>query len=143
MFKRTINMIEKPVVRLRVLDKITAITTTMNVNIGDTAESGDLRIRPRSCQKNPPIEKPESAGFLEIWETKARKDPKAKPKWIFSGWMFASSPGLSAMDHPLYDVWVIDCLNKPAAVKKETTKKETEDADNKDENKDHESGIVQ
>src|SRR5690606_39209743 len=65
-----------------------------------------LFIKIRACRKADPIEAPESAGFLQIWEV----GPDEKAKWVFSGWMFASSPALSAMDHPVYDVWVIDCL---------------------------------
>ena len=60
----------------------------------------------QSCQKSSPIDEPESAAFVQVWET----DTNNESKWVFSGWMFSSSPGLSPMDHPVYDVWVIDCL---------------------------------
>ena len=59
----------------------------------------------RACQKRPPEEPPESAAFLEIREAK----PDQKPILLFSGWMFASSPAVSALDNPVYDVWVLDC----------------------------------
>ena len=94
---------EKVVVRI--LDKITADTRTFDLNIGKTVAYGSLRMRPMTCKKSPPIDEPESASFLQIWE----KTPEAKDEWIFSGWMFASSPSLSSMAHPVYDVWVIDC----------------------------------
>lgn len=92
-------------VTVRILDKITAESRTFDLNINKTVSFGSLRIRPMTCKKAPPIEEPESASFLQIWE----KTPEAGDEWVFSGWMFASSPSLSAMEHPVYDVWVIDC----------------------------------
>lgn len=98
-----------PTARLRMLDKVTARTSTFDVKVDTTVRFGQLYIKPRACRKAPPIETPESAAFLQIWES----TPKEKPQWIFSGWMFASSPALSAMDHPIYDVWVLDCIGDP------------------------------
>jgi len=92
-------------VSVRILDKITADTKTFDLEIGKTVAYGNLRIRPMTCKKKPPIEEPESASFLQIWE----KMHEGSDEWVFSGWMFASSPSLSAMEHPVYDVWVIDC----------------------------------
>lgn len=98
-----------PSVKLRSLDKITARTMTFDAKVGDTLRYGPLYIKIQACRKAPPIEQPESAAFLQIWEV----TPKNESKWVFSGWMFASSPALSSMDHPVYDVWVIDCLGEP------------------------------
>ncbi len=95
-----------PIARLRMLDKVTARTSTFDVKVDTTVRFGQLYIKPRACRKAPPIDAPESASFLQIWEVNA----KDQPEWIFSGWMFASSPALSSMDHPIYDVWVLDCL---------------------------------
>jgi len=92
-------------VKVRILDKITANTETFDLEIGKTVAYGSMRIRPMTCKKAPPIEEPESTAFLQIWE----KTFEGNDEWIFSGWMFASSPSLSAMEHPVYDVWVIDC----------------------------------
>ena len=64
----------------------------------------DWRKTPRACRKTPPEEAPESASFLEI-------DDDVGNERVFSGWMFASSPGVSALEHPVYDVWVLDCVN--------------------------------
>ena len=94
-------------VTIRILDKITADTRTYDLDIGKTVAYGTLRLRPMACKKSPPIEEPESASFLQIWE----KISQDKDSWVFSGWMFASSPSLSAMEHPVYDVWIIDCKN--------------------------------
>ena len=92
---------------LQGLDKVTARISTVRAPIGVTVRFGSLRIVARICRKTPPEEPPESAAFLEIDDVK----PGETPQRIFSGWMFASSPALSALEHPVYDVWVIDCKN--------------------------------
>lgn len=102
------DMVDYPVIKLQSLDKITARTMTFEARVGSTVKFGPLYIKIRSCRKAPPIETPESAAFLQIWEV----TPKDESKWVFSGWMFASSPALSPMDHPIYDVWVLDCLEQ-------------------------------
>lgn len=108
-----------PVVKLRSLDKITARTMTFEAKVGSTVRFGEIFIKVQSCRKPPPIEKSEAAAFLQIWQNNAAKETS---KWIFSGWMFASSPALSAMDHPVYDVWVLDCLGRdPEPVPEEST----------------------
>lgn len=100
------EMIKFPYVKLRMLDKITARTMTFNMRVGSTVKFGDIYVKAQTCQEPPPIEEPESATFLQIWE----ELPDNTSKWVFSGWMFASSPALSSMDHPIYDVWALDCL---------------------------------
>lgn len=102
------KMIERPVVKLQSLDKVTARTVTFEARVGSTVKFGPIYIRVQACRKAPPTEQPESASFLQIWEV----TPKGESKWIYSGWMFASSPALSPMDHPIYDVWVLDCLER-------------------------------
>ena len=104
------EMQEYPSVKLQSLDKITARTLTFEAEVGSTVKFGPMFIRVQSCRKAPPIEQPESAAFIQVWEVAAGKE---EPEWVFSGWMFASSPGLSSMDHPIYDVWVLDCLGEP------------------------------
>lgn len=95
----------QPVAVLRALDKVTARTTTLDAPVGETVRFNTLAITARVCDKAPPEEKPESQAYLEIEERK----PGQPPKDVFRGWMFASSPGLSAMEHPVYDVWLLDC----------------------------------
>lgn len=104
---QTPSLIDQDTVVLQLLDKMTARTSSYDVQVGKTVKFGTLYIKTQACRKSSPVEKPEAAAFLQIWEVK----PEEKPQWIFSGWMFASSPALSAMDHPVYDVWVIDCKN--------------------------------
>lgn len=114
------EMTEYPRVRLQTLDKATARTETFNVRVGSTVKFGPLYIRPKTCKKSSPLEKPESTAFLEIWEAHA----KNAAEWVFSGWMFASSPALSAMDHPIYDVWVLDCLDYEQVQENETSEEQ-------------------
>jgi hypothetical protein len=92
---------------LQGLDKATARTGTFAVPVGGQAEFGTLLVRVRACMEAAPIETPESAAFLEIWDRRPGEDPDER----FSGWMFASSPALSALEHPVYDVWVVACRN--------------------------------
>ena len=94
-------------VLLQGLDKITARVSTIKVPVGQTVTFGALQITARACDKHPPEETPEAAAFLEVVEVK----PDEKPVLRFSGWMFASSPALSALEHPVYDLVVLDCLN--------------------------------
>jgi hypothetical protein len=100
-------------VLLQGLDKITARVSQIQVPVGGTVTFGALQITARACDKHPPEEAPEAAAFLEVVEVK----PDEKPVLRFSGWMFASSPALSALEHPVYDLIVLDCVNadgKPA-----------------------------
>ncbi len=90
---------------LQGLDKITARISTLEVPVNQTAQFGSLEITVRRCDKTPPEEPPESAAFMEIVDAR----PDSPPVLLFSGWMFASSPAVSALEHPVYDVWVIDC----------------------------------
>lgn len=92
---------------LQALDKVTARVTTLDAPLGETVKYNTLEIMARACDKRPPEETPESTAFLDIWEAR----PGEPMQGIFRGWMFASSPAVSAMEHPVYDVWVLDCKN--------------------------------
>ena len=96
---------------LQGLDKVTARVSTIEAPVGQTVRFGTLEIIARTCDKRPPEETPESAAFLDIWEVR-RGEPAVS---LFRGWMFASSPALSAMQHPVYDVWVLDCRNSESS----------------------------
>ena len=99
-----------------VLSRRNAVLVLMSVELMLAAVTlnlvtfGTLEIVVRSCHKRPPEEPPESAAFLEVTDIKPNEDPAP----LFSGWMFASSPALSALEHPVYDVWVIDCRTAPS-----------------------------
>jgi hypothetical protein len=104
------TMIDQPVAMLQALDKITARVRRLPIKVGETVKFGTLSIQVDACRKAPPEDSPESAAFLKI--TDAKSD---KPLTVFSGWMFASSPALSAMDDPVYDIWVVDCTSDTAS----------------------------
>lgn len=100
------EMQDLPIVRLQSLNKITARTMIFEMQVGKTVRFGPMLIKAQSCRKSEPIDTPEAAAFLQIWE----ETPRDGSKWVYSGWLFASSPGLSSVDHPIYDVWVLDCM---------------------------------
>lgn len=92
-------------VSLRGLDKVTGRTTQFDVPVEEPIVFGALTITMKYCEKAPPEEQPEVTAFLQI----DAKDNLGEVARAFSGWMFASSPALSALEHPVYDVWVMDC----------------------------------
>ncbi len=87
------------------LDKVTARVYTFEAPLGTVVRFGTLEIIARRCDKRPPEETPESSAFVDISEVR-NGEPTQN---LFRGWMFASSPALSALEHPVYDVWVLDC----------------------------------
>ena len=91
--------------RLRALDKVTARVSEFTVGLDEMAIFENLEVTLRTCNKRPPEEPPETTAFLEIIENKPNGDQEP----VFTGWMFASSPALNALEHSVYDVWVIDC----------------------------------
>jgi hypothetical protein len=102
-------VIDNGVALLQGLDKVTARVSPIRVPLDQPTEFGRLEITVRACRETPPTEPPESAAFLEIRELPPRSDEAAAPVQLFSGWMFASSPAVSALEHPVYDLWVVDC----------------------------------
>ena len=103
-------------IMLRTLDKVTANTKDFIVNVGDSLNFGTLRIDVKHCEAKPPEAIPETFAFLQIFEPprlsakqRARLTQAPEPEKIFSGWMLASKPAVSALDHSVYDVWVVGC----------------------------------
>ena len=90
---------------LQGLDKVTARISEIIVRLDEPVRFGTLEITVRACHRTPPEEPPESAAFLDIWEVRRGEAAES----LFRGWMFASSPALSALEHPVYDVWMLDC----------------------------------
>ena len=99
---------------LRTLDKITGRATDIQVNVGEKVTFGSLELVLRTCHQTPPEEPPESVAFLEIKSKTQKTDD-----WLFSGWMFSSSPGLNALNHAIYDIWVIECTDDLARTMEE------------------------
>lgn len=113
---------------LRGLDKVTAATRDFEAPVGEPVRFGALEVTVRYCRRRPPEEPPEIFAFLQIADGRGdvaegyreagiedeqaealAREANADGEWLFSGWMFASSPALNALEHPVYDVWVIDC----------------------------------
>ena len=92
---------------MRGLDKITGRPTSITAPIGKPVRFATLTITARYCYSTPASETPETSAFLQIDDHR----PDQGAKHVFSGWMYASSPSLNGMEHPLYDVWVINCSN--------------------------------
>jgi len=104
--------IEGDTVVLQGLDKVTARVWTFEARIGEVVRFGTLEIYPRFCDRTPPEEPPESKAFLDIYEAR----PGEERVDLFHGWMFASSPALNALEHPVYDVWLLDCKTTQAVM---------------------------
>jgi hypothetical protein len=87
------------------LDKVTARISKLEIKLGETREFGALKVTPRACYTRAPTEPPKTTSFVEVDETML----DGAQKRIFSGWMFAESPGLNAVEHPVFDVWLTEC----------------------------------
>ncbi|MGO8915742.1 MAG: DUF2155 domain-containing protein [Stellaceae bacterium] len=100
---------------LQGLDKTTARISKFDAPINKPVHFGRLIITVRACVKHPPEEEPESAAFLQIDEVRQGERSAGIAQRVFSGWMFASSPALSALENPIYDIGVLDCKSDSAA----------------------------
>ncbi len=87
------------------LDKITGRIISFDVAINETVQFGALQVVPRACYTRPPTETPNTDAFIEVSEVTLQGEVRR----IFAGWMFAASPGLHAVEHPIYDIWLTDC----------------------------------
>lgn len=87
------------------LDKVTARISKLEVPLNQTVEFGSLRLTPRVCNARPQTEQPKTTSFVEVDEVEL----EGARKRIFTGWMFAESPGLNAIEHPVFDIWLTDC----------------------------------
>ncbi len=110
--------ISNPIAVFAGLDKITGLTTTFEAKIGEEKRFGGLYVKADACYTRDITEEPKTTSFVEVQEI----EPDDTRKKIFSGWMFAESPGLSAVEHPIYDVWLTGCRdpNAPPPVIEQT-----------------------
>jgi len=97
--------ISNPIASFSGLDKITGRITNFDVYIDETVQFGALQITPRVCYTRPPTETQRTSVFIEVDQVSL----KGGSERIFTGWMFADSPALNAIDHPVYDIWLVDC----------------------------------
>jgi len=105
------GMTPEPIAVMQGLDKITARVSRFEVPVGKTATFFTLSIAVRDCEKSAPEDRPENAAFIEIYENRPGEDKSR----LFGGWMFSSSPALSALEHPVYDVNLLECKGSPEA----------------------------
>jgi hypothetical protein len=115
--------IKNPVAEFAGIDKITGRIITFDAYIGETVQFGALQVTPRVCYSAPDTEEPKTDSFVEVDEITLDR----KIRRIFTGWMFAESPGLNAVEHPIYDVWLKAC-KQTSSVPIPKGDKEAEDA---------------
>ena len=99
------DKISHPTAVFEGLDKITGRIISFEVAIDETVQFGSLQITPRVCYTRPPTEAPRTDVFVEVDEVTEKKTYDR----VFTGWMFADSPGLHGVEHPVYDIWLTDC----------------------------------
>jgi hypothetical protein len=107
-----LQRISNPTAVFSGLDKITGRIISFEAAIDETVQFGALQVTPRACYTRPATEIQNTTSFVEVDEITLAGDIKR----IFTGWMFANSPGLHAVEHPIYDVWITDCKTTPPAV---------------------------
>jgi hypothetical protein len=98
------DRIKNPTAVFSGLDKITGRIVSFEVKVDETVQFGALQMTPRVCFTKPPTEAPNTTAFIEVDEPASEGS-----KRVFSGWLFAASPGLHGMEHPVYDIWLVDC----------------------------------
>ncbi|MET0527821.1 MAG: DUF2155 domain-containing protein [Microvirga sp.] len=99
------DRIKNPTAVFSGLDKITGRIVSFEVKVDETVQFGALQMTPRVCFTKPPTETPNTTSFVEVEEPGA----EGAGKKVFSGWLFAASPGLHGIQHPVYDIWLVDC----------------------------------
>src|SRR4029077_18170462 len=98
-------MVPQPIAILQGLDKVAAKVSQIEAPVGSSITFGTLSILVRDCETSPPDAAPDNAAFIQVYET----PPGEGTKRLFSGWMFSSSPALSGLEHPVYDVTLLGC----------------------------------
>ena len=99
--------IENEVAVFAALDKVTARISKLEVPLGQTIEFGSLRVTPRVCYSRSATDLPKTTSFVDVDEKELEGSTE---KRIFTGWMFAESPGLNAVEHPVFDIWLTGCM---------------------------------
>lgn len=107
------DKIKNPTAVFAGLDKITGRIIAFEASVDETVQFGSLQITARVCYSRPEYENPQTTTFLDVDEVSSDNQYKK----IFSGWMFAASPGLNAIEHPIYDVWLTECKGGTEIIK--------------------------
>jgi hypothetical protein len=98
------------------LDKVTARVSELEIDLDETTMFGALKITPRACYTRQPTERPRTSVFVEIDEIQLNGNEKR----IFTGWMFAESPGVHGVEHPVFDVWLTNCKTSDGSASAES-----------------------
>jgi hypothetical protein len=106
------EMLRAPIAVIQGLDKVTARVSRFEAPVGREVNFGKLLVLVRDCEHSAPEDRPENAAFLEVYEER----PGEARSRLFAGWMFSSSPALSALEHPVYDVTLLECKDAAPAV---------------------------
>ena len=120
--------LENQVAVFSALDKVTARISKFEVELGKTATFGALKVTPRACYSRPETELPKTTTFVEVDEVQL----DGQQKRIFTGWMFAESPGLFGVEHPTIDVWLTECQKPTNAVAQKAPEPKAKPADGKE-----------
>lgn len=125
------DRISNPIALFNGLDKITGVTTAFEVPVNQEHQFGGLVVRPFVCYTRPVTEEPKTTSFVQVDELEGN----GQRKRVFSGWMFAESPGLNAVEHPTFDVWLTGCRdpNAPPPPVEEPPKPAEEDQNSNEE----------
>lgn len=99
------DKIQNKVAVFAALDKVTARISKLDVRVGATVQFGSLKVTPRTCYSRPPTEPPKTSAFVDVEEVQLENNETQ----LFSGWMFAESPGINGVEHPVFDVWLTGC----------------------------------
>lgn len=118
--------IEMNTARMQAMDKITGKVSVINVPVNGNVRFGSLSIVVRSCKTRPVEEAPENFAFVDVTD----KSLKGEEINIFKGWMISSSPATNAVEHPIYDVWLLQCLNAETDAKQLMTEEQLAQRDN-------------
>ncbi len=124
--KKKTERVKNPVAVMDGLDKITARVTSFEAKIGEQSQFGALKVTPRVCYTRPFSDTPQTTAFVEVDEVGLTGETKR----IFTGWMFAASPGINGVEHSVYDVWLKDCKGGNQGVIEEGPKTGYDDGPN-------------
>ena len=113
---------ENPIAVFAALDKVTARISRLEIPLNQSVRFGSLEITPRICYSRPPTEQPKTTSFVEVKEIMLNGDAKK----LFTGWMFAESPGLNAVEHPVFDIWLTGCVDPDRPVETETASQDAQ-----------------
>jgi hypothetical protein len=113
------EIVKNPIAIFAALDKVTGRISHLEIPMNKTVEFGALKVTPRVCNTRPPTEAPNTTSFVEVDEVKLTGEVQR----IFTGWMFAESPGLHAVEHPVFDVWLTNCKTNEASASSGSSQK--------------------